>query len=189
MATGLDANTPGRLLLLPALVRINGRSVGPTRGGVTATFSQDYVQPEADGVNQPIVGFGYTRSKQVTLEFSVLEFSADNMQLANDNVAGTGTLPNLTYSPRANMTMYSASEFLASPGVQIYCPFSDGSTPGFYTLQVTTGRVVAVPDLSGANGEATMRFTITSAAPLATPDVVPYSWGRVATLPSETGGP
>lgn len=189
MATGLDANTPTRLLLLPALVRIAGRSVGPTRGGVELTFSEDYVQPEADGVNQPIVGFGYTRSKQVTATFSVLEFSAENMALANDNVAGTGTAPNLTFSPRANMTMYSSTEFMASPGLQIYVPFSDAGVPGFYTLQILTGRVRATPVLSGANGEATMQFTVTSAAPLATPDAVPYSWARVATLPSEVGGP
>jgi hypothetical protein len=34
-----------------------------------------------------------------------------------------------------------------------------------------------------------MQFTVTSAAPVASPDSVPYSWGRVATLPAETGGP
>lgn len=188
MATGLDASTSMRLLLLPALVRVAGRSVGPTRGGVTVTFSQDYVQPEADGVNQAIVGFGYTRSKTAQVEFSALEFSAPNMQLANENAAPTGTSPNFTYTPPANMNMYGSSQFMASPGLQIYVPFSDTGTAGFYFLSVPNGRIVASPDISGATGEATLRYTITSAVAASSPDAIPYTWGRVATLPSETGG-
>lgn len=188
MATGLDANTSTRLVLLPALVRVAGRSIGPTRGGVELTFSEDYVQPEADGVNQPIVGFGYTRSKQVTATFSALEFSAENMALANDLAAGTGTAPNLTFTPIANMTMYTSSQFLASPGLQIYVPFSDTVT-GFYFISMPTGRIRGTVNLSGANGEATIQYTVTSAATAASPDAVPFTWGRVASLPAETGGP
>jgi len=85
--------------------------------------------------------------------------------------------------------MYASTEFMQSPGFQLFVPFSDTATPGFYTLQILTGRAKAVPVMSGANGEATMQFTITSAAPVATPDAVPYSWGRVATIPAEVGGP
>jgi len=189
MATGLDAQTPARMVLLPALVMIGGRRLGPTRGGVELSFSEDYRQPEADGVNQPVVGFGYTLSKQVTATFSVLEFSTENMRLANDNVAGTGSAPNLTFTPFPNMTMYGAAQFMQSPGLQVFCPFSDPAVPGFYEFNILTGRVRAVPTVSGANGEALLQFTVTSAAPIATPDAVPYAWGRTATVPTEVGGP
>jgi hypothetical protein len=189
MATGLDANTASRMTILPALVRIAGRSIGPTRGGVTLTYGEEVVQPEADGVNQAIVGFAYKRSTTISVEFAALEFSPENLALANDNVAGSGTAPNLTFTPFANMTMMGAAQYLQSPGLQIFVPFSDPAVPGFWTLTVPNGRVRGVVNVGGATGEGTIQFTVTSAALASAPDAVPYTFGRVAALPSEVGGP
>ncbi len=189
MATGLDANTTSRMILLPALVRIAGRSIGPTRGGVTITTAEVYVQPEADGVNQEIVGFGYKRSTTCTVEFSALELSPANMALIHDNVAPIGTPPSLTWQPYPNMTMFTAAEFLQSPGLQIYAPFTSVSEPGFMVFTLTSGRVKGMIDTSGAMGEGTIKFTVTSAVAAGTPDALPWSWAKVAALPAETGGP
>lgn len=188
MATGLDSNTSSRLVLLPALVRVAGRSIGPTRGGVTVTETRDEVQPEADGVNQAIEGFAYKRSHTVQVEFTALEFSPENLALANDNVAGTGSAPNLTWTPFANMTMMGAGQYLQSPGLQVYVPTTEG-TPGFFCLTVPKGRVRGAVNLAGATGEGTISFTVTSAVAAGTPDAIPFTWSRVAALPGETGGP
>lgn len=188
MATGLDANTPNRMVLLPALVRVAGRSIGPTRGGVTITETADEVQPEADGVNQAVVGFAYKRSTTVQVEFTALEFSPENLALANDNIAGTGTAPNLTYTKFANMTLMPSAQFLQSPGLQIYVPTTE-ATPGFYCLTVPNGRIRGTVNLAGATGEGTISFTVTSATTAGAPDAIPYTWSRVAALPGEVGGP
>lgn len=188
MPSQIDSNTSSRFVLNPLLVYVADRQLGPTRGGTAITITRDVVQPEMDGVNQGIVGASYKRSEVVQVEFSVVEFSAANMNLMNFNVGASGTTPNFTYTPFANMTMMAAGQYMGSPGLKMYGTFTDTTTPGYFFFLMPNGLITAVPEFA-ASGEATLKITITSAVSSSTPDATPYTFGRVATLPTEVGGP
>jgi hypothetical protein len=187
MATGLDANTASRLVLNPGLVYMNQRLVGPTRGLGSMVIARDMVQPEADGVNQGIIGFEYPRSQTATLEFAVLEHSPENMLMANMFKAGVGTAPNLTYTAPDNMRLLVTANYLPGP-IIVYSPFTDAAVPGFMFARIDQGLVTSQLE-GGSQGEALIRYTVTSRATAASPDAVTWSFGRVASIPAEVGGP
>ena len=188
MPSFIDTSTASRFVLNPLLVYIGTRRVGPTRGGVTISIARDIVQPEMDGVNQGIVGAKYVRSETATVEFSVVELGEQNFTAANMLIAGTGTTPNLTYSGVPNMTLLTTANYLPTEGFRGYAQFTDPAIPGYYFFSIPNGIITAVPEF-GASGEATLKFTITSEALASAPDAKTFSWGRVATLPAEVGGP
>ena len=188
MPSQFDSSTPTRWVLNPLLVYINDRQVGPTRGGVTISITPEIVQPEMDGVNQMIVGASYKRSESVEVSFSLVEFSENNMQLGVNNVAPTGTAPNVTLTPFGNMSLMQAGQFMGAPGLRMYGKFTDPTTAGYWFFFMPNGLITA-SFAPGASGEMTMAYSIKSAAPAATPDASVYTYGRVAALPSEVGGP
>jgi hypothetical protein len=188
MATFMDANTATRFVFNPMLITIDGRRIGPTRGGCTFSRALEIVQPEMDGVNQPVRGMEYIRSDIPTLEFQATEFSAGNKQLMNQNVTGTGTAPNLTFTPYANMTMMTSSQYVTTNGgVIAYGQLSD-TVAGFFFVAIPSALITAVPSF-GANGEATLAFTCVGRAADSTPDGKLWTYGRIAAIPAEVGGP
>lgn len=188
MPSQFDTSTPTRFVLNPLLVYIGDRQLGPTRGGVSISITPDIVQPEMDGVNQMVVGAAYKRSEPVEVSFSLVEISGLNMQLGAMNQAPTGTAPNITLTPYANMTIMGSGQYMPSPGLRMYGQFTDTAVPGFWFFFVPNGMIVASFQ-PGASGEMTMQYTIRSAAAAATPDGTVYTYGRVAALPTEVGGP
>ena len=184
MASLLDVNTGARQVLNPGLVYVGGRALGPTRGGVAVTIDREYVQPEMDGVNQRVTGIGYYRSQQITLEFSLVEFSPENVSLGNFSRSGTGTAPNLVESPFPNMTRFDGF----ASNVVVYWQILDAAVPGFRFVSIPTAMIQSQLE-SAADGTATMRFTVQSYVAPATPDAIGFSTGRVATIPAEVGGP
>ena len=184
MPSGIDTNTGARQVLNPGIVYAGGRLLGPTRGGITVTIDREYVQPEMDGVNQRTTGIGYFKSQQITLEFSLVEFSAENLSLANFSRAGTGTAPNLVDSPFPNMTRFDGF----ASNIIVYWQILDAATPGWYYVSIPTAMVQSQIE-SGADGTMTVRLTVASYVSPATPDAVGFARGRVATIPAEVGGP
>lgn len=184
MPSGIDAQTGIRQVLNPGIVYAAGRRLGPTRGGVTVNITREYVQPEMDGVNQRVTGIGYIKQQQITLEFSIVEFSTENLSLASHNRTGTGTGVNLTANPFANMTLLDAY----ASNIQVFWQFLDGTTPGWYFITIPTALVETQLE-SGADGTMSMRFTVSSYVAPANPDAIGFTQGRVAALPTEVGGP
>jgi hypothetical protein len=189
MPTFMDANTATRFVFNPLLITIAGRRIGPTRGGATFNRAIEIVQPEMDGVNQPVRTMEYIRSDVPTLEFQGTEFSPENLLLMNQNVAATGTAPNLTYTPYANMQMMDEARYVTTNGgVIAYGQFTDAAVPGFFFIAIPSALVQVVPSF-GANGEATLAFTVTGRAAPGTPDGKLWNFGRIAAIPAEVGGP
>ena len=184
MPSGLDVNTGARQVLNPGTVYVGGRLLGPTRGGISVTIDREYVQPEMDGVNQRTTGIGYLRSQQMTLEFSLVEFSPENVSLGSFSRTGTGTAPYLTENPFSNMTRFDGF----ASNIVVYWQILDTAVPGFRFVSIPTAMIQSQME-SAADGTATMRVTVQSYVGPATPDAVGFSTGRVATIPAEVGGP
>lgn len=183
MPTFVDAQTPTRVYLNPALVMLAGRRLGPTHGGLTLTITPDEVEITADGKNQALVGMRYTRSVTLTAEFQLKELSTENLNIVHRG-ASTGSAGSRVWTMPANMTLYQAGQYAGT--LQIF--YQNAATGAYLCTECDNG-IASGSIVPGESGEMTLQVTYNSVAPIATPDALPWRTREVAALPNEVGGP
>lgn len=79
---GVGANTYQRIIMGPGEVKINGTTIGATKGGNVLEINRKFRDIRPDGAMGPVKGFRYVEEVDVTLTVKLLELKEDNIYYA-----------------------------------------------------------------------------------------------------------
>jgi hypothetical protein len=100
---GIGANTYQRIVMGPGEVKINGTTIGATKGGNVLEINRTFRDIRPDGAMGKVKGFRYVESVEVKLTVNLLELQEDSLYYSlagsymNANVITGGDIVNGTY--------------------------------------------------------------------------------------------